>query len=54
MLFQFIFFYAIIVVYESANYDRGIVKPPKPGTKADSGLILPKQTATVYWVDSDI
>ena len=27
---------------------------PEPGTKADPNFRLSKQTATVYWVDSDI
>ena len=27
---------------------------PEPGTKTDPNFRLPKQTTTVYWVDSDI
>ena len=27
---------------------------PEPGTEADPNFRLPKQTASVYWVDSDI
>ena len=27
---------------------------PERGTKADPNFRLPKQTTTVYWVDSDI
>ena len=63
MLFRFdICFHAIIVVYESATVtcknhvfsDSGIMIAPKPGTKADPNFRLPKQTATVYWADSDI
>ena len=34
--------------------DSGIMIAPKPGTKADPNFRLPKQTATVYWVDNDI
>ena len=34
--------------------DRGIMIAPEPGTKADSNFRLPKQTVTVYWVESDI
>ena len=34
--------------------DSGIMIAPEPGTKADPKFRLPKQTASVYWVDSDI
>ena len=34
--------------------DSGIMITPEPGTKADSNFRLPKQTAAVYMVDSDI
>ena len=34
--------------------DSGIMIAPEPVTKADSNFRLPKQTAAVYWVDSDI
>ena len=62
MLFASTFvFYAVIVVYESANCecknhvfsDSGIMIAPEPGIKADTNFRLPKQTTTVYWVNSD-
>ena len=34
--------------------DSRIMITPEPGTKADTNFRFPKQTATVYWVDSDI
>ena len=34
--------------------DSGIMISPEPGTKADPNSRLPKPTATIYWIDSDI
>ena len=34
--------------------NNGIMTAPKPGTRVDPNFRLPKQTATVYWVGSDI
>ena len=38
----------------NAFSDNGIMIRPQPGTKADPDFRLPKQIASMYWVDSDV
>ena len=55
--FDFVFYATNLQTVTCKNHvfsDSKITKAPEPDTKADPYFRLPKQTTTVYWVDSDI